>query len=178
MFGTALDVAARGDRFTAYVPARRAVLETGAARESLGLADPGPLGCLVWSAGWRPPAAAWSSAATEDSLVVLEWREAGELRRLGLGASGLPAWVEWTSAPSERLLRARYTGWRMWEGVWWPARVSVADGADTVELTARVDQIRFRDRIPTDQMTIDVPDDAERVTRDDLRELLERMAGL
>lgn len=175
LFGTALDVSARGDSVTAYVPPRRIGLETFAARDSLGVEDPGGLGVRLWSATWSPPADSWKTAQWEDSLLVLTWSEASGRVRLGVGSSGLPAWAEVESGAGTH---ARYTAWSLVDGVHWPATMTI-DGADGAwQVDCRIGNVRFAPHADPDLMAVRIPGDAERVTRAELRRAIDRLGKL
>jgi len=175
LFGTALDVSARGDSVTAYVPPRRIGLETFAARESLGIEDPGGIGVRLWNATWAPPADSWKTARWEDSLLVLTWTEASGRVRLGVGSSGLPAWAEIESGAGTH---AHYTAWSVVGGVHWPSTMTIegADGAWQVD--CRIGNVRFAPHADPELMAVRLPGDAERVTRAELRRAIGRLGKL
>ena len=56
LLGTALDLCARGDSVTAWVPSERATLQLDALRDSLGVRRPGRFFARAMGATWRPPA--------------------------------------------------------------------------------------------------------------------------
>ena len=177
LFGTALEASARGDSFVAYVPSRRMVLETRTAHDSLGLGDPGGLGYRVWSAAWRPPAQAWDRAVWQDSLLVLRWIEDADSVRMAIGSNGHPHWVE-MSRDSRPGVRADYTGWNAFDGVMWPSQFVIEDGRGAYGLRCRVQSVQFRRTAERSRLSVSVPDDAERVTRDDLKRAIERLGKL
>ena len=177
LFGTALDMAARGDSFTAYVPPRRVALETGAARESLGISDPGGLGYRMWSATWRPPDAAWNDAIWEDSLLVLRWTEAEDSVRFAIGSTGLPRWIE-MGRGREPGARAEYQSWARVEGVAWPAVLSVADPRGQYGLRCHVTSVQFRRSADRSRLAVEVPDQAAHITREQLKRAIARLGKL
>ena len=177
LFGTALEVSARGDSFVAYVPARRMVLETGTARDSLGLGDPGGLGYRMWSAAWAPPEAAWGSATWQDSLLVLRWIEDSDSVRLAVGSHGQPHWVEMSRGEANGV-RAGYLGWTVFDGVMWPSQFVIEDGRGSYGLRCKVQSVQFRRRPERARLAVSVPDDAQRVSREDLQRAIERLGKL
>ena len=177
LFGTALEVSARGDSFVAYVPSRRMVLETGTARDSLGLGDPGGLGYRMWSAAWTPPAASWQRAVWQDSLLVLRWSEGQDSVRLAIGSHGHPHWVE-RSRGSHPAVRADYVAWTVFDGVMWPSQFLIEDGRGNYGLRCKVQSVQFRRSAERGRLSVSVPEDAQRVTREDLQRAIERLGKL
>jgi hypothetical protein len=179
LFGTALDVAARGDSFTAYVPAKQMALDTKAAGDSLGLADPGVIGYRGWSATWRPPDRAWDALVWEDSLRVLRWQEgqAGDSLRLALGSHGLPHWIEVVRDGAARV-RVEYATWEAFDGTPWPSRMKVRDARGAYGLDCRIQNVQFHRQADRSRFALTVPADARRVTREDLQHAIERMGKL
>ena len=157
LFGTALDMAARGDSFTAYVPPRRVALETATAGESLGVADPGGLGYRMWSGTWRPPDA--------DSV------------RCAIGSNGLPRWVE-MGRDRGRSIRADYQSWTWIGGLAWPAVLSVRDPRGAYGLRCRVRSVQFRRSADRSRLAVEVPEDASHVTREQLKRAIARLGKL
>ncbi len=178
-FGTAVDLSARGDSVTALLPGRRVAFVTAHARESLGVAIPGDLGYRVLSGVWTPPANAWADSASLDSLLVISWRDSGEDLdadlRMAVGTSGLPAWVELSTA--DDTLQVNYAAWRAWAGVWCPARLEVRERSGTFDVRFRLDGIRFRDGIGRTQFTVPIPEGTERFDAEDLREAFAEGGG-
>ena len=177
LFGTALDMAARGDSFTAYVPPRRVALETATAGESLGVADPGGLGYRMWSGTWRPPDAAWRDAVWEDSLLVLRWAAAADSVRCAIGSNGLPRWVE-MGRDRGRSIRADYQSWTWIGGLAWPAVLSVRDPRGAYGLRCRVRSVQFRRSADRSRLAVEVPEDASHVTREQLKRAIARLGKL
>ncbi len=177
LFGIALDVSARGDSVTAYVPPRRMALTTESAGDSLGVADPGRLGYRLWSAAWVPPAAAWKSATWDDSLLMLRWMEQGDSVRLAVGSNGLPRSVAF-DREGHGGARADYLGWSTWDGVLWPSALEVADATGDYGLRCHVQNVTFRRAPDRSRLMVAVPAGAARVTRDDLRRAIARLGKL
>ncbi len=177
LFGTALEVSARGDSFVAYVPSRRMVLETASAGDSLGLEDPGGLGYRMWSAAWTPPEAAWKRAVWQDSLLVLRWSEGPDSVRIAIGSHGQPHWVE-RSRGDRPAVRAEYVAWTVFDGVMWPSQFEIQDGRGDYGLRCKVQSVQFRRSVERGRLIVSVPDDAQRVTREDLQRAIERLGKL
>jgi len=177
LFGTALDVAARGDSLEAFVPPRRLALRLPAAAARLGVRDPGGLAVRVWSAGWEPPRAAWAAAAWRDSLLEVTWLEDGDTLSVGVGISGLPGTAR-LARPGGPVVRAAYRRWQPVEGTAWPSRVDFEDEAGTVRITCRVDRARRPARPDRARLVARIPDDAEVLEWDDLRRAIARLGGL
>jgi hypothetical protein len=139
-FGTAFDVVARGDSMTAWVPPVRIATALDAGADSLGVRLPGELGYRLWSATWRPPAAAWGEGVRRDSLVALAWTDEAGRWSLDVGASGLPAAVALETGDG-RAWRARYP---QWSGAGRGARPVVieVEAPGEFRLTARVRRSR------------------------------------
>lgn len=176
LFGIGLDLAMRGDSMTGYVPARREGAVIDARREGLGIAGPGRLAYRVASGAWAPPDGAWRAATWEDSLLVLRWAEQGDSVWLDVGAAGLPARVR-VARPDGKTASARYAAWTRIDGVAWPATVEFADGARTVEVTCRVQRVRFVPGGDPSRLAVRIPPGARRLTWPELRELFERVTG-
>jgi hypothetical protein len=176
LFGTALDLAARGDSLEGFVPARRVALRLPGVAESLGVREPGALVVRVWSAGWAPPREAWERAAWRDSLLELRWLEHGDSLSLAVGSSGLPAEAR-LARPEGPAVRALYRRWEPVEGVAWPARVDFEDEAGTVRVECRVDRAR-RDRPDPGRVRPRIPADAEVLGWADLRRAIARLGSL
>lgn len=175
-FGTALDLAARGDSLAAYVPGARIGIEIDAVRDSLGLRDPGGLGFKLWSAGWDPPREAWSTVAWSDTLRFLAWWDGADSVALEVGSDGLPRTVR-LSAAAEPVLVAEYRGWQVWDGVLWPARLAIGDAAGRVRLTCVVHRARFREPGDPGRVRLRLPAGAERFTPAQLLRILERVTS-
>ncbi|MBI5708902.1 MAG: hypothetical protein HZC42_01135 [Candidatus Eisenbacteria bacterium] len=174
LFGTALDLAARGDSLTAYVPSQRAGAALDATRDSLGVRSPGTLACRALSADWRPPDGAWERAERRDSLIELRWQEAGDSLAVAVGVDGLPEWATLTD-PEGRGARVRYEAWRFADGVMWPALVVLEDRARSFAITCRIERVRFRPQRDDGRFAVRIPGGARRLGRAELRRLLARL---
>jgi len=171
-FGTALDLAARGDSVTLYVPSRRAYAQADANTDSLGVREPGAWMVRAWCGTWRAGAAAFDAGALEGAPHVARWMERGDSLTLAVDAAGLPAWLRVRRAGSE--LRVDYPEWGAWDGVRWPARIEVSEGDGGFHLTCRVQRVRFPARAEPGRMAVRMPADAERHEWWELRRALER----
>jgi hypothetical protein len=172
-FGTAFDFGLAGDSLIAYVPAWRKAVRIGAAAESLGFRDPGERVVRALAATWDPPAIAWSRATWEDSLLRLAWREGRDSVALAVGAAGLPVRVDlWRE---DFAVRALYQAWERGSGTAWPSHVELIDDERDLRLVARASQIRFRPAPDPYRLAVRVPDDAETLTLEELRALLDRL---
>ena len=177
LLGTALDVAGRGDSVTARIPSRRTWIVLPSLGDSIGVHNPGELIVRVWSAGWRPPASAWQSAVWNDSLLRLAWLESGDSVAVSVGSGGLPVWAEVSRRGGARL-RARYLEWSGTNGVWWPARVELADSAGSFHIDSRIERTRFAVVSNPMRFSLTPPPEAERLGLADLRRALERLVSL
>jgi hypothetical protein len=177
MFGTALDLGARGDSLDAYVPARRLGLRVDAVRDSLGLARPGSLGFRALSATWRPPDAAWSLPPGEDSTVVLRWVEAADTLSVAVGADGLPVWASF-ARPGANTIRATYRAWDRSAGVAWPAWIEFTDETGDLRITCKLSRVTFPALMERGRMAVPMPGDVEQLTLAQLRRALERLGGV
>jgi hypothetical protein len=156
LFGVALDLAARGDSITAYVPARRQGTAFDARRDSIGIVAPGSLAYRVWSASWQPPDAAWAAATRRESLLIVRWEEQGDSVTLEIGANGLARRVRAQRANGGEIT-AEYPAWMMLEGVTWPARVEFRDGAESFEVVCRINRVRFQPAINASRLAVRMP---------------------
>ncbi len=177
LFGTALDVAARGDSLSAYVPARRKGLRLDAARDSLGVLGPGGLVFRALSGAWQPPVDAWETASRDDSLLRVSWLEDTDTLAIAVGSDGLPAWASFTR-PGGAGVRIDYRAWDRSAGLAWPARFDFADLAGGYRLECKVARVRFPTRPDPLRFTVPMPADAERLTLAGLRRALERLGSL
>ena len=173
LFGTALDLAARGDSVVAYVPPRRTGTRLDAVRDSIGLPNPGGLGFRALAAAWSPPASAWDSGVAEDSLWRMTWLEEGDTLRLAVGTSGLPAWASLTR-PGKPAVRAAYSGWNAARSPAWPDVVTIEEAGGRVRVVYRVSRVQFPPRDPS-RLAVRIPPNAETLTVDELREAIERL---
>lgn len=176
-FGTALDVAARGDSLTAFVPARHLALELGAASDTLGMPIPGPLAYRLWSATWAPPGDAWRSGTVVDSLIVLRWTESGDSLALGIAPSGLPRRVEWERPGSARVV-CDYPAWAWVRNTAWPSRIEFEDVDGAVRVSCTLSQLRAAATPARARTGVRLPDGVERVEWSALRRWIEQWRGL
>lgn len=176
-FGTLVDVAARGDTVTAFVPSRRVVLDLPHAGDTLGVRAPGALLVRVWSAAWRPPDRAWRNAVARDSLLHLAWTEGADSLELAVDGAGRPRQVRMARADGADL-RCRYLAWESLGRVAWPAWLEFQDAAGTVRAECRVGALRARAGGGRDRTALRVPEGAGRLEWSRLRAALERLAGL
>ncbi len=174
VFGTALDLGLAGDSRGAYAPAPRAGVTVDAARDSLGVADPGGLAVRVAAAIWRPPESAWSRGTWDAGWLVLRWREGEDSLRVAVDGAGRPARVR-LERNAVHGLDVRYERWEVVDGVSWPMTLSVSDPGGTFALTSRVTSARFAPRRDSLRLAVQIPDDAERLGLEDLRRLLPRL---
>lgn len=161
-FGTALDLSARGDSLSAYVPRSKVGLVVDAAGESLGVRDPGGLGYRFWSATWRPPEDAWVSAVWEDTLLKVRWLDHEDALELVIGSNGLPVSVAVTPRSGTEV-HAQYLGWTAPERVFWPSLLKLERGAGDLTMTCRVHRIRFGQAPERSRLSVRLPSDAERL---------------
>ena len=174
LFGTALDLAARGDSLDAYVPSQRIGVTIGAAGDSLGLEDPGRLVWRAVSAAWDAPGVAWRDGELRDSVRVARWTEGPDRIELEVGGSGLPVSVRIERGAG--VVRVRYLRWSRVNGVDWPVRVVATDGQGRVEVTWALERVRFRARPARDQLTVRIPEGSERMTGQDLLHVWETLS--
>jgi hypothetical protein len=174
VIGTALDLAARGDSITAYVPPRRQALRLDAQRDTLGLPRPGGFAWRAMSGAWRPPDEAWSGATWNDTLLTVRWLERDDSLAIAVGSDGLPAWAELTRAGGGGV-RVRYRGWDRGAQTPWPNVIEIADLRGSLSLTVRVTQVRFTDRPDPGRLAVPIPADAASLTLASLRRALVRL---
>jgi len=175
--GTAIDVSARGDTLTALVPARRAALDLNRAGDTLGVRDPGTLAFRIWSAGWRPPAAAWHDAVYEDSIMVVRWTERGDSLRLEVGSNGRPTAIT-LRRPRAAGLRCTYRGWSPVGGAAWPSWLEFDDTAGAVHVACRLSALRARPGLSRESVTVRLPANTQRLEWSKLKRSIERAGGL
>lgn len=169
-FGTALDVVARGDSMTAWVPAARMATALDATADSLGVALPGALGYRLWSAAWEPPSGAWPEAGRSDSTVALVWDDAWGHWSLDIGRSGLPSAVLLETLAGRRW-EARYPAWTHSADGPWPARVEV-DAPGDLHMTAKLQRTRTTPAA-AGRFALRVPARTRFVERGELVEMIE-----
>lgn len=174
LFGTAIDMAVRGDSVDAYVPSQRIGIAIASAGDSLGLEEPGRLVWRAASAAWDPTRDAWRDGELRDSLRVVRWTDGPDQIELEVGRSGLPVSVRLRRGGGEVLVR--YIRWSRADGVDWPVRVAVTDGQKRVEVTWALERVRFRERPAPDQLTVRIPEGAERMTGGELLRVWEHLS--
>jgi hypothetical protein len=176
-FGTALDLGLSGDSLTAYAPPQRWGVAFDAARDSLGLSHPGSLAARLVSAGWRPPESAWTSGTWSGDLLVLRWSEAADSVAVAVDEAGAPAWARlWRGERSGVLVQ--YRRWEAVDGVAWPVLLQVQDLAGAFDLTYRLDRAGPAGPLDRSRLAVRIPEGAERLGLDQLRDLLERMESV
>ncbi len=168
-FGTALDVALRGDSLLAYAPGFGWAVALDAARDSFGPPAPGRLAASLLSGVW-PPAPGAVAIARSEGLELL-WREDGDSVAVLVDETGRPASVRWWR-PGEPGVRVRYTRWDGKHGFVWPASWSLENEATGSGLELRVDRVIFPPQPDSGRLLVAIPDGAERVGAGELRRLL------
>jgi hypothetical protein len=176
LFGTALDLGAQGDSFSAYVPSRRKGLTLDARRDSLGIVKPGGLAFRALSAAWRPPESAWPSATWRDTLLWVSWLEEADTLALSVGSDGLPVSAS-LIRPDGGGVDVTYRAWDRSSGTAWPARVDFEE-RNGFRLTCKVSRVRFAAQADRSRLMVPIPPGAERLTLAGLRRALERLGGL
>ena len=177
LFGTALDLGARGDSLTAYVPSRRRGLSVDAKRDSLGVAHPGGLALRTLAATWRPPDQAWQRAVARGTMLEVAWSEGDDSLSLAIGSEGLPAWAAITR-PEGGGVRVDYQGWDGSGGVAWPARFVLADRGGAFKVKCKVSRARFPEHLDPPRLAVPIPSDAVPLTLAELRRALQRLGSL
>jgi len=177
LFGTALDLGARGESLSAYVPSRRRGMVLDAIRDSLGIERPGALAVRALAATWRPPDDAWRSAAWDDSLMRVWWREDGDTLAVAVGSAGLPAWAS-LARPNGAGIRVEYRAWDLSSGVAWPSRFVIEDRAGAFRLSCKVSRVRFPARADSLRLAVPIPAGVVPMTLAQLRRALERLGTL
>jgi hypothetical protein len=173
-FGTLVDLAVQSDSVTAYVPSMRTGLRVGSAADSLHIDRPGLLAVRALSGAWDPPENAWENGAVwTDSLLEISWAEEDDSLRMGVRGDGLPAWVRLARSGFD--VRVDYRAWDRSAGAAWPDWVVVQSHPSDVRLTLRSRSLRFTPRIDPLRLRVRIPDDAEALTVEDLRDLLSRI---
>jgi hypothetical protein len=175
-FGTAFDLGLSGDSLTAYVPSRDAGVALAAGGDSPGLGHPGALAVRAVCAAWRPPDAAWDAGTWAGDLLVLRWVEGEDSLGLAVDAAGRPAWARLWRAAGDGV-RIDYQRWAHTEGVDWPVLVRAREREAGVELTARLDRVRFAPRADRARLAVRLPEGAERLDPGRLGGLLRRLGG-
>ncbi|HEY3215514.1 MAG TPA: hypothetical protein VGK93_03380 [Candidatus Eisenbacteria bacterium] len=174
MFGTAVVLGAHGDSLRAYLPGRRLGLKLDQAHDSLGLPEPGVLAYRALSAAWHPPPEAWSRALWVDSLLEVTWVDAEDTLALTVGASGLPVRVTARRGDGASW-RADYRAWDRSAGAPWPSHVDFAHR--DVRLAYKVSRLIRQAHPDPMRLAVRIPDGAEQLTLEDLREVFERLGS-
>jgi len=177
LFGTALDLGARGDSLTAYVPSRRRGLSVDAIRDSLGVSRPGSLVCRALAATWRPSGDAWNHAIARGGVLEVVWLEGKDSLSLAVANAGLPAWASFRRAAGGGV-RVDYQGWDGESGVSWPARLVLTDLDGGFRIACKVSRVRFAERPDSLRLVVPIPPGAVPLTVAELRKTLERMGAL
>lgn len=177
LFGTALDLGARGDSLVAYVPSRRRALMLDATRDSVGVQHPGELAFRAFTGSWEPPGEAWERAAWSDTLLRVAWLEGEDTLAVAVGSDGLPAWASFTR-PDGGGARVDYLAWNRSSGVAWPSRFTVEELGGAFRITCKAERIRFNSPAEPSRLAVVVPRNAVPLTVADLRRLLQRMGAL
>jgi hypothetical protein len=155
LFGTALDLAARGDSVTAWVPPQQFGVALDARADSLALPPPGALGTRVFGALWEPPAEAWLRREARDSTWVLSWIEEGDSVSVSIGASGLPR--EARVSRDGSAITARYRAYAFVSNCAIPSRISVGDDGGEVRVTCSLDLFRLREKGDRSRLAVRFP---------------------
>ena len=179
LFGTALDVGARGDSLSAWVPAQRRGVKIDARRDTLGFRVPGELAFRALAAAWRPPGEAWSRAAWDESLMTVAWSRDGgsDTLTVAVGSAGLPAWASFDREDGAGI-RVDYHAWDMSTGVAWPARFTIVDRQGAFRLSCKVSRVRFPASPDSLRLAVPIPPGAVTMTLAQLRRTLERLGTL
>ena len=75
-------------------------------------------------------------------------------------------------------VRADYAAWTAFDGVMWPSQFVIEDGRRDYGLRCKVQSVQFRRTADRARLAVSVPDDAQRVTREDLKRAVERLGKL
>ncbi len=162
LFGTALDVLARGDSVLAWVPSERTVLALAGAAETLGVAPPVTLLARALAATWDPPRDAWRAATADTQGVRVAWLEDGDTLALVVDGDARPA--ELRLAGTVGSVTVRYAAWGREAGADWPGSVELADGTgwvrarigiSNVRPAAAADEAWFAQRLPAGAKRLD-----------------------
>lgn len=170
-FGTLLDLALESDSVTAYVPSMRTGLRLGEAGDSLHIDHPGQLAVRALSGAWDPAETAWKEGAVwTDSLLEVSWLEEGDSLRMGVRGDGLPAFIRVVRPNFD--VRVSYRGWDRSAGAAWPSWLIVETHPGDIRLTLRASRLRFAPRIDPQRLKVRIPENAEALTVEDLRDML------
>jgi hypothetical protein len=173
-FGTLVDLALQGDSVSAYLPSMRTGLRLGSARDSLQVDRPGELAVRALSGGWDPPESAWKEGAMwTDSLLDISWLDSGDSLHMGVKGDGLPAFVR-LHRPSFDI-RVDYRGWDRSAGPAWPTVMILQAEPGHVRLTLRATRMRFASRIDPSRLKVTIPQNADELTVEDLKDMLKEI---
>jgi hypothetical protein len=170
LFGTALDLAVRGDSLRAYFPPRRLGLTVDAIEESLGVRAPGRWACRALGAEWNPRSGRWVTPF-QDTLWRVTWTEETDSLMMSVGSSGLPQEVELHDR-SRHHYRVRYLAWQVEDRTAWPARLEFDEGLGSVRMSCRVDRVQFFAKPDPRWLVLNIPARAERASWSTLRQAL------
>jgi hypothetical protein len=170
LFGTALDVCARGDSVLAWVPSERTALALGGAADTLGIAPPVQLFARAVGASWNPPREAWRTAAVDSLGLVLTWLEGADSVTLHVDRDAHPAAVRLAGAAGS--VTVHYASWGREAGADWPGSVEVADGTGWVRVRVAVANVRPVETADEAWFALRLPANAKRLDWEGLREWL------
>ena len=177
MLGTAIDLGVRGDSLLAWVPAWKTGLRLGAARESLGVREPGGLAYRAMSGNWVPPQKAWTGMVRADSLAELRWTEEEDSLRLTFGAEGLPRQVI-VSRGEDMAVEVNYRAWDRSGNSAWPSQIEMLYPRHDVRVLLKASQLRFGQFADTSRLAVRIPANADVLTLARLRRVLDRLGVL
>jgi len=177
MFGTAIDVAARGDSLVALLPARHLGVVADAARDVPALRRTGSIGVRAFGALWRPPDAAWKAGTWSDDRLTLRWAEAGDSLRLVIGPDGLPHSVTLARGDSVEV-RVAYGKWMRREGAAWPSAIELGDRDGVLGVRCRVERARFRPEPDAARLAVRLPAGTDSLDWPGFRRVLEGLEEL
>jgi len=177
LFGTALDLGARGESLIATVPSKRQAVSLDAVRDTLGIANPGSLAFRTLAAAWRPPAAAWQGAVARGAVLELSWCEGADTLALAIDRDGKPTRATFTRATGGGGVRVDYQGWDGSSGVSWPARFTIIDLDRSFKMACKVSRVRFVASPDSLRLRVPIPPGFEPLTVADLRRTLERVGA-
>jgi hypothetical protein len=171
LFGTALDLGARGDSLIAWVPSRRRALTLDATRDSVPVPRPGGFAFRTLAGAWRPPEDAWAHAAWRDTLLRVAWPEGDDSLAVAVGSDGLPAWASFTRADGSGV-RVDYQAWDRSRGVAWPSRFAVEEHDGAFRIAWKAERIRFRSAGEPLRLAIAIPSSARPLSFAELRRMI------
>jgi hypothetical protein len=175
MLGTAVDARAHRDTLVLDAPALGIAAVTDGGKDHSGRQDIGGWVWRAFSAGWSPPAEAWSRGSATDSAWVVSWEEAGDSLQLAVAANGLPRSAR-LRFPGGGGAEVRYARWASWNGVMWPARIVAAETEGRLSVTLQASSLILKGAAPSAAAALRVPSGAVRMSRKKLLSWLERMA--